>query len=32
MIFKARYIYDKDGKKEVTEKLSLIHFHYSVIY
>ena len=24
MIFKVRYIYDKDGKKEVTENLKLI--------
>ena len=25
MIFKARYIYDKDGKKEATENVELIH-------
>ena len=25
MILKERYIYDKDGKKEVTENLKLIH-------
>ena len=25
MIFKARHIYDKDEKKEITENLKLIH-------